>query len=316
MSSSKTEAQRDLGEPISEYNRLTGIALLLAIGAVFLLVNFFCAPITTLGPPSFRDGVLLAIYMVMGGVIMAEPVVLLIWLLLGGGSAVGRWGFVTVGLLVLIACLFLGFSFFCLEVDRPLGRQLAWVFRSPLMFAPICIWSLSLPLILCRTVWGWQLKRQSGQREQTSGTTRGLLIFTGFSALAFGAVQLLVSSLSPYMPSPSESRLQMWLVAGCLAAFGIAVSLLFVVAALACLLRERGFWMWLWIWPLLTISITAGGLLLVSSMGFAESITRDFPNWIGILILWPASYSLALVVFMSGMRLLGYRLSQGSQQDH
>ena len=121
MSSSKTEAQRDLGEPISEYNRLTGIALLLAIGAVFLLVNFFCAPITTLGPPSFRDGFLLAIYMVMGGVIMAEPVVLLIWLLLGGGSAVGRWGFVTVGLLVLIACLFLGFSFFCLEVvvDAP-----------------------------------------------------------------------------------------------------------------------------------------------------------------------------------------------------
>ena len=314
MTPSKIESNRDLRKPISEYDRLTGIALLLAVGAVFLLVNFFCAPVTTLGLPSLRDVFLLTIYMVMGGLLMSEPAVLLIWLICGGGLAARRWALVTVGGLVLGASLYLGFSFSYLNIERPLWRQLDWVFSSPFMLVPLTVWSLGIPVVLCHKIRGWQLRKEGELVPRISLSTKDLFVLTGLSAFAIGAVQLFCS----LRYADPQSRLPIWLLAGGIAVLAFGVSLLFIVTAIGCLMRERGFWFWFWIWPAATISATTGGLMLVFLFGFADFFaipqpTQRFPDWIVLFAVWPLSYSMTLVIFLGGLRLLGYRLYKGAR---
>ena len=298
MQTSLSKPSCDDGRHFHHSHRLAGIGLLFLIGGLFLFANcfglYFYEDIGEIDKP------LRGVFFASLGLVLAEPFVLLIWLVMGNGAMGQRLVVCTALLVVLLIAFFLGISFHVLDVDRPVLRQIRLlILRSPILLVPVLIWAACLPLVAYHCILGRRLKRYGETPGRAVITIRGLLLFTGMTALALSGIQWLTLSV------PAS---QVWWVAGFGSAISATFSLLFVVTAVSRLMRDRGFWLWAWVWPAAMVDLTTIILLFIQTSGFRDPFTEDSFVMVFLLGLVPLTFSLVMLGFLAALRLLGFRI--------
>ncbi|MDG2186306.1 MAG: hypothetical protein P8K79_11570 [Mariniblastus sp.] len=280
-------------------HRLAGIGLLFFIGGLFLFAN--CFGVYFYGDIGEIDKPLIGVFFASLGLILAEPFVLLIWLVMGNGSMGQRLVVCAALLVVLLIAFFLGISFHAFDLDRPVLRQIRLlVLRSPILLVPVLIWAACLPLVAYHCVLGRRLKRYGETPGRAVITIRGILLFTGLTALVLSCIQWFT------LTTPPAS--QVWLVAGIGSAISATFSLLFVVTAVGRLMRDRGFWFWAWVWPAVTIFLVSIAVLAPQIFGFRDPVLFVPAREIYLVDLIPLMFSMTIVVFLAALRLLGFRI--------
>ncbi len=298
MQTSLSKPSCDDGRHFHHSHRLAGIGLLFLIGGLFLFANcfglYFYEDIGEIDKP------LRGVFFASLGLVLAEPFILLIWLVMGNGAMGQRLVVCTALLVVLLIAFFLGISFHVLDVDRPVLRQIRLLIRGyPILLVPVLIWAASLPLAAYHSVLGRRLKRYGETPDRAVITIRGLLLFTGMTALALSGIQWLTLS------TPAS---QVWWVAGFGSAISATFSLLFIVTAVGRLMRDRGFWFWAWAWPAAMVVLTTIILLFIQTSGFRDPFTEDSFVMVFLLGLVPLTFSLVMLGFLAALRLLGFRI--------
>ena len=274
--------------------QLLGIGLLCALVCLSLYANFF---VCVFGSSAGGLQDLLFVFCFCLGLIIAEPFVLLIWLVLGDGSLGQRSILVIAISLALLASFFLGCSFYLLDVERSVVRQLSvFLTQTPVLLVLVLIWAASLPIVAYHGFFGRCFVRGAAPVVKPMITIRGLLIYTALTAVALTCAQVVAVSL------PSD---EVWWVASICALVTALFSALFVVTAVGRLMRDRGFWLWIWLWPLLLVSPAI--FFVMFNFDNASQIWRALDDILS-LALFPVTFAFVIVLFLGALRLLGYRI--------
>ena len=298
MQTSLSKPSCDDERHVRHSHRLAGIGLLFFIGGLFLFANFVGIYLFGHTGPTNRGAVVghFAVF----GLVLAEPFVLLVWLVLGNGSMWQRLAICTALVVALLSVCFLSISFHELDLERPVVRQIrSLILTSPLLLVLAFIWAAGLPLVLYHCVLGRRLKRYGETPDRAVITIRGILLFTALTALVLSCIQWLTLSV------PSA---QVWLIAGIGSAITATFSLLFVVTAVGRLMRDRGFWFWAWVWPAVMILLASIALITPQLFGYRDPVYPNQWEEIFLVDLMTLTFSLAIVVFLAALRLLGFRI--------
>jgi len=281
-----------------EMHRRIGIGLLFLVGGGCLLANLIAIYLAD----SINDEApsRLALLAFSVGLVLAQPFILLIWLILGTGSIWQRF-FTCIGFsLASMSLFFLGFSFFAIDVERPLLRQLRVLFlQSPILLFPLFAWGASLPLLAYHLLLGRRFQWQATSPGRAVITIRGILLFMTVTALVLASLQVMILT--------NRGR-PIWWFASIGSGITLLFSFLFMVPAVGRLMRERGFWLWACLWPAALILMTNFIFLAIWTEGFRRTLEGLVLNEVLLLEAFTVSFALAIVTWLGALRLLGYRI--------
>ncbi|MCH2181295.1 MAG: hypothetical protein MK108_04750 [Mariniblastus sp.] len=281
-----------------QVQRRTGIGLLFLVGGACLLANLVA--IYLLGYISTLELGEAAFFALNLGLVLAQPFILLIWLILGTGSIWQRLSTCAGLFMAILSIGFLGFSFFVMDEGRTvLGQLRRLILESPILFAPVFIWGGSLPLLAYHLLLGRRFQWQATSPDRAVITIRGILLFTTMTALVLASLQVVNLTL-PDLPN--------WWIAGIGSGIAMLFSLLFVVTAVGRLMRERGFWLWACLWPTALILVTTIIFLPVQTDGFRRPLDARALDAVLLVDVVPFSFAVAIVTCLGALRLLGFRI--------
>ncbi len=294
----------------NQTSRFIGIAVLVAFAAVGCVGN---ASFTHLASGPGPNGTIAVLLWAILGMICAQTCVLSIWLVLGNESLWRRVSVVSLAIVTAASSWAFG-SALTLDVNQSFGNQTEWEIVYILGLIPVAMLGLSIPLLAMRFFFSRQLALSANLpavpvRKSHRFSIGQLLLVTTLIGIVGGGVEITKNLMNP--------QVNHWLVAGVVAAYSFGVGLLVLVPFVVGLLRQRHHYFWLFVvgvYVVLLAMATVPTLELLDSNG-----RRWFPKRInglgaavGLMIVFGGS---SLIVFMTGLRLVGFRLVRISRRQ-
>ena len=281
--------------------------LLVLMFFVALVCNFGFLPIAesldtrgAAGPP------VLIFFMV--GVFLAEPVVLGIWLIMGGGKMVLRIaGFASAATLIVVAWI-LG-----LRIWSGMPNSVFWSVSGLVLYAPLVTLAGAMPLLAVRLYGANRFSRDSNELVDKGGglTIANLMMITALVAAILSLTQFTMIKQTEHPNNLVGNRNEILFGLGMTCAFAFAVGLVVVLPSVLLMMRggRRRFWQAAIGLPVVGFGVwTVAFFVSMYSMSVStppDRIVREMWLCLGLAIV---SCQLYLAAFLGTLRLGGWRL--------
>ncbi len=271
---------------------------LMVLGAIFLSVNFlFPLLVSGSAPPPHLSG--LAVMLVVG-VIIAEPAVLLSWLVFGDGSFRYRAILFTLAGAALISAWFLSMSVFFFDEHVSLRRQFFRYDLEWIPLTPVVALAASIPMYFWRLFTGWRLVRNENAPSENNFSIRGVMLFTGVIAALLALAHGTMTAGGARRPA------DIWIGLGIFSGIAAMFTAMVVVPLLVLTMKTGRFWLrgviFVGVSGMLINAIGAIVLLATEQRGsMAFSIT------ISLLTVTYFGFSVIMLTYLASLRRLGFR---------